>query len=133
MARIACDTDCSTLDEGTEMTRRAQISRRSLLQAGGAATALCVQPTWAQRVAAWPDPPVSLIVPYPTGGSADVLFRILAERLRTNSVNHRAMLGRGSTGEIRSTQRGRLGRRPDFQCQYDRKPLRCQCITVSAG
>jgi tripartite-type tricarboxylate transporter receptor subunit TctC len=30
----------------------------------------------------WPDHPVRVIVPYPAGGSTDVLFRIIAERLK---------------------------------------------------
>ena len=58
------------------------ISRRSILRAAGTATALCATPAWAQRAAIWPDRPVRLIVPYPAGGSTDVLFRILAERLQ---------------------------------------------------
>src|SRR3954468_17048614 len=33
--------------------------------------------------AAWPDRPVTLIVPYAAGGIADVLARITAERLST--------------------------------------------------
>jgi tripartite-type tricarboxylate transporter receptor subunit TctC len=58
------------------------ISRRSFLHAAGAATALCGTPSWAQRTARWPGHPVRLVVPYPAGGSTDVLFRILAERLQ---------------------------------------------------
>jgi tripartite-type tricarboxylate transporter receptor subunit TctC len=63
------------------MTGRHLISRRSLLRAGGAAIVLGVTPSRAQR-AVWPDHPVRLIVPYPAGGSTDVLFRILGERLQ---------------------------------------------------
>ena len=62
------------------MTRRRAISRRSMLRAAGTLAAACATPVWAQRV--WPDRPVRLIVPYPAGGSTDVLFRILAERLQ---------------------------------------------------
>lgn len=64
------------------MTRRSAISRRSMLRAAGTLAAVCATPAWAQRAAVWPDRPVRLIVPYPAGGSTDVLFRILAERLQ---------------------------------------------------
>ena len=64
------------------MTRGRAISRRSMLRAAGTLAAVGATPAWAQRVAAWPDRPVRLIVPYPAGGSTDVLFRILAERLQ---------------------------------------------------
>ncbi|MGA9339123.1 MAG: tripartite tricarboxylate transporter substrate-binding protein, partial [Pseudolabrys sp.] len=64
------------------MTRLCAISRRSMLRAAGTLAAVCATPAWAQRVAVWPDRPVRLIVPYPAGGSTDVLFRILAERLQ---------------------------------------------------
>jgi tripartite-type tricarboxylate transporter receptor subunit TctC len=69
-------------DREEEMTGRHSISRRSLLHAAGATVAFCATPSWAQRSAHWPDHPVRLIVPYPAGGSTDVLFRVLAERLQ---------------------------------------------------
>jgi len=56
---------------------RPAISRRALLQG---AAALAVTPAFAQS--AWPDRNIRLIVPYPAGGSTDVLFRILAERMK---------------------------------------------------
>jgi tripartite-type tricarboxylate transporter receptor subunit TctC len=58
------------------MIDRHLISRRSFLHAAGAATALCGTPSRAQGPARWPDHPVRLVVPYPAGGSTDVLFRI---------------------------------------------------------
>jgi tripartite-type tricarboxylate transporter receptor subunit TctC len=48
--------------------------------AGGASLALAT-PAFAQGDA-WPSRPVRIIVPYPAGGSTDVLTRILAERLK---------------------------------------------------
>jgi tripartite-type tricarboxylate transporter receptor subunit TctC len=64
------------------MTHRNPLSRRTLIQ-GAAATAslgLGLAPTQAQSN--WPDHPVRIIVPYPAGGSTDVLFRIIAEHLK---------------------------------------------------
>ncbi len=55
------------------------ITRRSAL-AGLAVTPL-VSPALAQGEQ-WPRQPVRIIVPYPAGGSTDVLTRILAERLK---------------------------------------------------
>jgi tripartite-type tricarboxylate transporter receptor subunit TctC len=70
------------VDREEEMTGGHSISRRSLLHGAGATIAFCATPSWAQRPARWPDHPVRLIVPYPAGGSTDVLFRVLAERLQ---------------------------------------------------
>ena len=55
-----------------------RISRRALL---GAPLALAAGPALAQGES-WPARGVRMIVPYPAGGSTDVLFRILAERLK---------------------------------------------------
>jgi tripartite-type tricarboxylate transporter receptor subunit TctC len=50
----------------------------------GAATSAVfgLTPALAQNAASWPDHPIRLVIPYPAGGSTDVLFRILAERLK---------------------------------------------------
>ena len=52
--------------------------RRVMLKAGVAAAALCVQSAFAQ---AWPAKPISLIVPFPAGGTTDVLARAIGQEL----------------------------------------------------
>src|SRR5205823_7260773 len=60
----------------------ARIARRALLQNVAGALVLRATPGWTQSAGTWPDRPVHLIIPYPPGGSTDVLFRILADKLK---------------------------------------------------
>jgi len=62
------------------MTRCALPNRRSMLVSIAAAGAFVA--TGARAQSNWPDHPVRVIVPYPAGGSTDVLSRILAERMK---------------------------------------------------
>jgi tripartite-type tricarboxylate transporter receptor subunit TctC len=55
-------------------------NRRAFLQSAAAASAFIATAARAQTT--WPDHTVKIIVPYPAGGSTDVLARILAERLK---------------------------------------------------
>ena len=55
-------------------------NRRAFLQSA-AATSLLIA-TGAHGQGAWPDHTVKIIIPYPAGGSTDVLSRILAEHLK---------------------------------------------------
>jgi tripartite-type tricarboxylate transporter receptor subunit TctC len=64
------------------MTHRNLISRRVLMQSAAATAALGLTPALAQNAAGWPDHPIRMVIPYPAGGSTDVLFRIIAERLK---------------------------------------------------
>jgi tripartite-type tricarboxylate transporter receptor subunit TctC len=59
-----------------------KVTRRALLQGAAAATALGATPALAQNAGNWPDHPLHMIIPYPAGGSTDVLFRILGESLK---------------------------------------------------
>jgi tripartite-type tricarboxylate transporter receptor subunit TctC len=56
-----------------------QPRRRHLVQAGALALGLACTQAFAQQP--WPAKPISLIVPFPSGGTADVLARALADRL----------------------------------------------------
>ena len=61
-------------------TRRALPNRRSVLASIAAAGAFAA--TGARAQSNWPDHPVRIIVPYPAGGSTDVLVRIIGERMK---------------------------------------------------
>src|SRR5258708_39447986 len=58
------------------------VTRRMMLRGAAAVSAFGVVPAFAQNTGSWPDHPLRLIVPYPAGGSTDVLFRILAESFK---------------------------------------------------
>ncbi len=46
------------------------------------AATITLLPAWAAAQDGWPNKPVSLVVPYPPGGTSDVIGRQLAQRLR---------------------------------------------------
>ena len=52
------------------------ISRRAMLIAGGAAML-----SSAARAEGFPERPVKIVVPYPAGGSNDIIARMLAQKL----------------------------------------------------
>jgi tripartite-type tricarboxylate transporter receptor subunit TctC len=60
------------------------ISRRTLLRCAAGASALMATRAIGQenRGGGWPDRTVKIIVPYPAGGSTDVLVRIIGEQLK---------------------------------------------------
>jgi tripartite-type tricarboxylate transporter receptor subunit TctC len=75
-------------------------NRRAFLRAAAAAGVFIA--TSARGQTGWPDRNVRIIVPYPAGGSTDVLSRILAERLRD-------MFGQSFLIENRPGAGGNLG------------------------
>jgi tripartite-type tricarboxylate transporter receptor subunit TctC len=58
-----------------------KFSRHRLLRLAAGAVALPILPRLA-RAQAYPTRPVTLIVPFPAGGGADVIARVMAERMR---------------------------------------------------
>lgn len=62
-------------------SHRRLITRRTLLH-GAVATAVLPAAQGSAQTNSWPDRPVRIIVPYPAGGSADVLARIYADSLK---------------------------------------------------
>ena len=60
------------------------MNRRKTLTLAAALLAASIAPQGAaaQTTDAWPSRPISLVVPYPPGGTSDVVGRYLAERLR---------------------------------------------------
>lgn len=62
------------------MAVRLSVSRRALIAQSAAFAAVAATPAFGQ--VPWPDRAVRIIVPYPAGGSADVLARLYAEQLQ---------------------------------------------------
>jgi len=62
------------------MAIRQSLTRRALMVQSAALAAVAATPTFAQT--SWPERAVRIIVPYPAGGSADVLARLYAEQLQ---------------------------------------------------
>jgi tripartite-type tricarboxylate transporter receptor subunit TctC len=65
------------------MTYGNPITRRILIRGAAAGAALGLTPAaLAQSAANWPNHTVRMIVPYPAGGSTDVLFRMISDRFK---------------------------------------------------
>ena len=82
--------------------RRVSIDRRSFLASTASLAAVLATGARAQDAAQWPSRPVHVIVPYPPGGSTDVLTRILADRMKD-------MLGQNFVVENRAGAGGNIG------------------------
>ncbi len=55
------------------------MKRRTFAQSALAATAALALPTWAQDK--WPSKPITYIVPFPAGGTTDILGRLIGQKL----------------------------------------------------
>ncbi|HEY6022681.1 MAG TPA: tripartite tricarboxylate transporter substrate binding protein [Pseudolabrys sp.] len=82
-------------------TRRPSPSRRTFLTSVAAAGVMAATGARSEDNH-WPDHPVRIIVPYPAGGSTDVLTRILAERFKD-------MFGQSFIVENRAGAGGNIG------------------------
>jgi tripartite-type tricarboxylate transporter receptor subunit TctC len=60
-----------------------KVDRRGLLKATAAFVILAAGAVAAPAVAAWPERPVRMIVPFPTGQATDIFARAIAEKLST--------------------------------------------------
>ena len=78
------------------------ISRRTLIQSAVAAAAAPTVPSVFSQVAAWPNAPVRIVVPFSAGGASDVLTRLLAEKLQ-------AKLGQNFIVDNRTGAGGNIG------------------------
>ena len=63
------------------MTQRPKITRRTGLKALVAAAVGGLAPKSLVAQGSWPNRPLKMIVPFPSGGTADVLARLMAQRL----------------------------------------------------
>ena len=59
-----------------------QVSRRTFLQLGASAAAMPAMSHFA-GAQAFPTHPITMVVPFPAGGPADLIARILGDRMRT--------------------------------------------------
>lgn len=84
-------------------TQSVMTTRRAMLAGASAASVVLISGASAQvNSVTWPDRPVRIIVPFPAGGSVDVLVRILAEQLQNK-------LGQTFVVENRSGAGGNIG------------------------
>ena len=91
-------------------------SRRSVLAGTAALAAAPLSRAWAQ---AWPDRPITLLVPFPPGGSTDILARVVGEHLRQSMRQPVVIENRtGASGNI-GTCRGRPRRADGYTLLFN--------------
>ncbi len=82
---------------GVVMASRRRLLQSSLLLAGGWATGLAAQ-------TAYPQKPIKFLVPFAAGGSADMVARLLAERLAASLGQPVVVDNRGGNGSVLGTE-----------------------------
>ncbi|MBU8538208.1 Bug family tripartite tricarboxylate transporter substrate binding protein [Falsiroseomonas tokyonensis] len=90
---------------------KAELGRRGLLAAGAAALAA---PALAQ--AAWPNRDLRMIVPFPPGGTTDVVARLVAQAMRDRLG--RAVVVENQPGAGSTTAAGRFAREGDDHAMF---------------
>lgn len=78
------------------------LTRRHLLRAAAATTAASVAPALLAQTSAWPSKPIRIVVPYPPGGSSDIIARSISTLLGDS-------LGQSVIVENKAGANGNLG------------------------
>ena len=73
-------------------------SRRRLLHTGAGALAAALAPAWVHAQSAWPNKPVTIVVPFPAGGGTDAFARPLTALMSKNLGKQLIIDNRGGAG-----------------------------------
>ena len=77
---------------------RAGTTRRRLLQTGAGALAASLASPWVRAQGAWPNKPVTIVVPFPAGGGTDAFARPLTAVMSKNLGKQLVIDNRGGAG-----------------------------------